>query len=150
MNKGAKGAPPAAESEADRSLLSLILDVADQLQARLENELQRSGLSSAKASTLNFLREAKDPLSLGELAAENACVRSNITQLVDRLENDGLVRRVSDPDDRRVRRAALTSEGRKACKDACAAISHQEKSVAAALSPEEAATLARLLRRLVA
>jgi DNA-binding MarR family transcriptional regulator len=149
MNKVTKGGRPGAESEADRSLLSLVLEVADELQGRLEDELARSGLSSAKASTLNLLREAKDPLTLGELATENACVRSNITQLVDRLENDGLVRRVSDPDDRRVRRATLTSEGRKACKDACAAISNQEKAVAAALSPEESATLARLLRRLV-
>jgi DNA-binding MarR family transcriptional regulator len=148
MNKVAKGAP-AAGTDSEKSLLFLVLDVAGQLENRLENELGRSGLSFAKATTLSFLRGAKDPLTLGELAVENACVRSNITQLVDRLEGDGLVRRVNDPDDRRVRRAALTSEGRRACKDACAAITSQEKAVAAALTADEAATLARLLRRLV-
>ena len=147
MTKAAK-APPAVE--ASGSLLSLVLDVAHELETRLEDALAERGLSGAKASTLNFLAEAKDPLSLSELAHENACVRSNITQLVDRLETDGLVRRVNDPDDRRIRRAALTSDGRKACKDACRVITAQEQAVAATLSPDETATLARLLRRLLA
>ncbi|HMH19154.1 MAG TPA: MarR family transcriptional regulator, partial [Burkholderiales bacterium] len=40
------------------------------------------------------------------------CVRSNITQLMDRLEADGLVRRVEDLADRRAVRAALTPLGR--------------------------------------
>jgi DNA-binding MarR family transcriptional regulator len=39
-------------------------------------------------------------------------VRSNITQLVDRLESDKLVRRVDDPKDRRSLRAAITPLGR--------------------------------------
>jgi DNA-binding MarR family transcriptional regulator len=41
-----------------------------------------------------------------------ACVRSNMTQLIDRLEADKLVRRVDDPGDRRSIRAELTKEGR--------------------------------------
>jgi DNA-binding MarR family transcriptional regulator len=40
------------------------------------------------------------------------CVRSNITQLVDRLEADGLVRRVEDPEDRRAVRAVVTPLGK--------------------------------------
>jgi DNA-binding MarR family transcriptional regulator len=40
------------------------------------------------------------------------CVRSNITQLVDRLEADGLVRRVEDPEDRRAVRAVVTPRGK--------------------------------------
>lgn len=39
------------------------------------------------------------------------CVRSNVTQLMDRLEAEGLVRRVRDPRDRRAVRAALTRLG---------------------------------------
>jgi len=39
-------------------------------------------------------------------------VRSNITQLVDRLESEKLVKRVDDPDDRRSLRAAITPLGR--------------------------------------
>jgi DNA-binding MarR family transcriptional regulator len=52
-----------------------------------------------------------EPLSLGECAARMTCVRSNITQLMDRLESDGLVQRVEDPNDRRAVRAAITPMG---------------------------------------
>ena len=39
------------------------------------------------------------------------CVRSNITQLVDRLEAEGLVRRVDNPSDRRGVMATATPLG---------------------------------------
>lgn len=70
------------------------------------------GLSMAKHSALSRLQEAGEPLTLSELAERLSCVRSNITQLVDRLEADGLVRRVADPSDRRSVRAELTALGR--------------------------------------
>jgi DNA-binding MarR family transcriptional regulator len=48
---------------------------------------------------------------LSECAKKMTCVRSNITQLMDRLEADGLVRRVEDPQDRRSVKAAVTRLG---------------------------------------
>ena len=65
----------------------------------------------AKHGALTKLEEAGEPLTLSELAERLSCVRSNITQLVDRLEADGLVRRVADPADRRSVRAELTKLG---------------------------------------
>jgi DNA-binding MarR family transcriptional regulator len=145
-----KSARAPAEADANGSLMSLVMDVADQLGARLEAELAKNGLSWAKAAALECLAAASDPLTLGELAHENECVRSNITQLVDRLEGDGLVRRVNDPDDRRVRRAALTTSGRKACKEASRVLAAQEQALSRVLTAEEAQTLTRLLRKLLA
>jgi len=81
------------------------------LEDRLEEAMGRVGLSGARYGVLDQLARARDPLALGELAERLSCVRSNITQLVDRLEADGLVRRVSDPDDRRSIRAELTEAG---------------------------------------
>ena len=69
-------------------------------------------MSVAKHSALSKLAEAGEPLTLGELAERLSCVRSNITQLVDRLEADGLVKRMADPADRRSVRAELTPLGR--------------------------------------
>jgi DNA-binding MarR family transcriptional regulator len=54
-----------------------------------------------------------EPTSLSELAEKFTCVRSNVTQLVDRLEADGLVKRTDDPADRRAVRAEVTGLGRK-------------------------------------
>ena len=70
------------------------------------------GLSMAKHSALTKLEEAVRHETLSELAEMLSCVRSNITQLVDRLESDGFVRRVADPSDRRSVRAELTDLGR--------------------------------------
>jgi hypothetical protein len=63
----------------------------------------------AKFGALTHLVRAGEPLSLANAPRGMTCVRSNITQLVDRLEADGLVRRVDDPTDRRGVRAADTS-----------------------------------------
>lgn len=88
-----------------------ILHAAQQIEEKLESALGSVGLSMAKHSALSKLAEAGEPLTLGDLAERLSCVRSNITQLVDRLEADGLVRRFDDPADRRSVRAELTPLG---------------------------------------
>lgn len=89
-----------------------ILHAAKAIEDRIESALGSIGLSMAKHSALSRLEEAGEPLTLSELAEKLSCVRSNITQLIDRLESDGLVRRIADPDDRRSVRAELTPLGR--------------------------------------
>ena len=92
-------------------LLASVLHVAGLIQDRLEVSLEPTGLSLAKLGALRHLAEANEPLALGQLAERIACVKSNVTQLVDRLEADRLVRRVPDPSDRRSVRAEITPEG---------------------------------------
>src|SRR5437016_5143384 len=83
------------------------------MEARLEEALEPLGLSIAKLKVLATLVAAGEPLPLHALAEHAACVRSNITQLMDRLEAEKLVVRVDDPRDRRSIRAELTAEGRR-------------------------------------
>src|SRR5712692_8462451 len=90
---------------ATQQVFFLLLKAAHALEDRLESTLGEVDLSAAKFGALSKLVAAGEPLPLSELAARVACVRSNITQLVDRLEDDGLVRRISDPSDRRSVRA---------------------------------------------
>ena len=51
------------------------------------------------------------PTPLGDLAEDLDTTPRNITGLVDNLERDGLVCRVSDPEDRRSVQAQLTPAG---------------------------------------
>ena len=88
-----------------------MLQAARSVQERLESRLEAIGLSSAKYLALDALVQAGKPLALSELAGCLKCVRSNVTQLADRLEADGLVRRVDDPSDRRAIRAVVTPVG---------------------------------------
>jgi DNA-binding MarR family transcriptional regulator len=89
-----------------------LMQAAQAVEAQLEGALAEVDLSGPKFAALTHLVEAGEPVSLGELAAQCACVRSNITQLVDRLEAEKMVRRVDDPADRRSLRAAITPLGR--------------------------------------
>src|SRR5260370_10490286 len=95
---GKVAARPAAPPASDPIVLS-VLGTAHALEARLEAALGRVGLSLAKLGLLQHLAAAGAPLALRELAERHCCVRSNITQLCDRLGKDGADRRRSDPDD---------------------------------------------------
>jgi DNA-binding MarR family transcriptional regulator len=95
----------------ERIAFSLI-HAAHSIEGRFEEVLATVDLSSAKFAALSVLVAAGQPLSLGELAGKLTCVRSNVTQLVDRLEADGLVKRTDDPVDRRGVRAEVTPLGR--------------------------------------
>ncbi|OLC68891.1 MAG: hypothetical protein AUH79_02555 [Betaproteobacteria bacterium 13_1_40CM_4_64_4] len=100
-----------SQGEKDRQLMFSLIYTGHAVEQRLEEALAQVGLSLAKFGALTHLVEAGEPISLSECAAKMTCVRSNITQLVDRLEADGLAKRVEDPSDRRAVRAAVTPLG---------------------------------------
>jgi len=104
------GQSHAAPASGDTVVFAL-LHSAHLLESRLEASLEIVGLSLAKYGVLTLLANAGGPISLSQLAAKQSCVRSNMTQLVDRLEADGLVRRIDQPSDRRVVLAELTPLG---------------------------------------
>src|SRR5947209_6854976 len=93
-------------------LLAALMQSAKLAEARAHAALAAVGLSVPKFQALKNLVEAGGSLSLGQLAERQACVKSNVTQLVDRLAADGLVRRVRDPQDRRSIVAEITDSGR--------------------------------------
>lgn len=94
----------------DQALNSL-LQAAHRWEDRLEGALGTINLSATKLGVLTELVQAGGSLTLGELADRIHCVRSNVTQLMDRLEAEGLVRRANHASDRRRIRAELTQEG---------------------------------------
>jgi DNA-binding MarR family transcriptional regulator len=112
---------------------------------RLEAALEPLGLSVAKFRVLQKLVEAGEPLPLGTLAEHAACVRSNITQLIDRLEAEKLVARADDPRDRRSVRAELTREGRARHAAAERAVDQAERDLFSALTAAQQAQLIQLL-----
>jgi DNA-binding MarR family transcriptional regulator len=88
-----------------------LIGVAHEIERQFEDALATVNLSGAKFAALSVLVSQDGPVSLSELALKLTCVRSNITQLIDRLEKDGLVKRTDDPTDRRGVRAEVTSVG---------------------------------------
>ncbi len=130
--------------------LATLLHAAGAAQGKVEAELGSIGLSLAKLAALKVLSEAGESLPLTQLADRLACVKSNITQLVDRLVADGLVRRLADPNDRRARLATLTASGRKACQEGSRIQETAEKDLLGRLSAAELRQLADLLTKITA
>ena len=133
-----------------RTGLFAVLHASSVLEGRVEAKLSEVGLSLAKLAALHHLTEAGESLPLGQLADRLACVKSNVTQLVDRLETDGLVNRTFDPNDRRSRLAVLTDAGRKAYAKGSEIQKQAEQELFAALTADETTTLHQLLEKLKA
>ena len=134
---------PAADT-----LVFSFLDAAQAVEARLEAAVSPTGLSLAKLAVLHILADAKEPLPLSDLATRQHCVRSNITQLVDRLENDGLVHRRTAPDDGRSVLAELTPTGVRAHTRGMRALAQARRAIVSMLDPDDAASLKSALKAL--
>jgi len=132
---------PAAADET----MFLLMHAAGTIEKRLEDALAGVGLSLAKFGALTFLVRAGEPLSLSECAAKMTCVRSNVTQLVDRLEADGLVRRVDNPSDRRGVMATPTPLGAERQAAGAKLVEEIKSQFARTLSGIDRAELARAL-----
>jgi DNA-binding MarR family transcriptional regulator len=72
----------------------------------------RWNLSPSQFNVLNLLRDHASGLSQTELSEALLTHRSNVTGLVDRLEERGLLERHSVPGDRRAYRVVLTQASR--------------------------------------
>ena len=127
--------------------LSTLLHAAYAAEAVVEARLAGIGLSMAKLQALKALSAAGESMPLSQLAERLACVKSNITQLVDRLEADGFVARQADPHDRRARLAVLTAPGRRACQEGAKLQDDAERALLGSLSATDAEQLTTLLAK---
>ena len=130
---------------APRAGLFSLIHAAAAAQAHVESRLASLGLSLPKLAALHHLTAAGGALPHGQLAERLSCVKSNITQLVDRLEADGLVTREADSGDRRSRLAVITASGQKAYDQGTRLQQQAEKEVFSDLSDEESRHLAVLV-----
>lgn len=93
------------EATADR-----LHSAAIRLLRRLRAEDRTSGLSGPRLSALSVIVFG-GPVSMSELAAAEQVRPPTISRLVRDLEAEGLVRRETDPQDRRVQRVSATAKG---------------------------------------
>ena len=106
-------------------------------------------LSTAKLGVLYQLMSMDEPVALGVLSEHLHCARSNVTQLIDRLERDNLLRRIPDPDDRRSVRAEITQEGRKRFQAGMKAAQDTWTAILSPLESGDQQDLGRILERMM-
>lgn len=90
----------------------------------------------------------KGSLPVNALAPLVNLTSGSMTTAIDRLQDRGLVRRASDPADRRARIVHLTADGRRLIERVFARHSADMEAITAVLTPAERETLLRLLRKL--
>jgi DNA-binding MarR family transcriptional regulator len=130
------------------TVLISVLNAASALESRVDARLASAGLSLPKLAALRALATADEALPLGQLAGRLACVKSNVTQLVERLEADGFAVRALDPTDRRSRLAAITDAGRRAYEEGVRILRAAEHDLFNALTADELDELARLIQKI--
>jgi DNA-binding MarR family transcriptional regulator len=138
----------AAEEHPGHELTAEVVGLMGELVAAFhqdyENAAADHSLTAAQAKVLALL--AREPQPMRHLAERLSCEPSNITGIVDRLENRGLVERIRGDRDRRVKLVRLTDPGRTAAEDLRCTLGFARAPLAA-LSPAEREQLRDLLRR---
>jgi DNA-binding MarR family transcriptional regulator len=104
VSRSARTIEPAVADLADR------LGVAAVRLARLLRQQDESQLSPTMRATLGTISR-EGPLTLGELAAIEQVAPPTVTKVVGKLEDQGLVDREADADDRRICRVSLSTNG---------------------------------------
>ena len=105
------GARP--DEHADIRLWLRLLFCAGNIESRLQSRINdRFGISLARFDLLAQLERSSDGLTMTELSRRMVVSNGATTSLVDRLEEDGLLKRLPHPADRRATIIRLTARGR--------------------------------------
>jgi MarR family 2-MHQ and catechol resistance regulon transcriptional repressor len=115
--------------------------------ARVEPRLVTAGLTPTQFGVLEAILH-KGPLSQRELGRKVLTSAGNMTDLVDKLETRGLVRRTRQKFDRRAVQVELTPQGRAVIEPLFAVHAQDIAAAMAGLSGEELRQLGALLRKL--
>jgi DNA-binding MarR family transcriptional regulator len=129
----------AISSEAWLLMSDLVLDF-----QRRRDVSDAVGISFGRARAVR--RVARQPMSMGELAAALAIDPPNATSLVDDLESQGLVRRRPHPSDRRAKVVEATRKGKELARRADEMLSTPPPALSE-LSVEDLDELRRILRK---
>ena len=127
-------------------LLELLYGVLRGVRRDAAARLELQGTTPGQLRLLRTLEKCDGPRRLGELAAALDVAPRSVTSKVDQAEEEGLVRRLPDPSDRRATLVELTPAGASIVEQAASQRHEYVSSRLARLSPEEQAELLRLLR----
>jgi DNA-binding MarR family transcriptional regulator len=111
------------DAAAGMEVVTTVMRVHQLLLASVDEVLDPFGLTFARFELLTLLSFTKEgEMPLGKLGARLQVHPTSVTNAVDRLEREGLVRRAPHPTDRRAVLAAITPEGLELAREAAGAL----------------------------
>lgn len=96
----------------EESVGYLMKQVVELLSRALDQRMEEYSLTDAQWKPLLMLQRHTVETATG-LARCVGCDAGAVTRMVDRLEDKGLVRRIRNPDDRRIQNIELTDDGKR-------------------------------------
>jgi DNA-binding MarR family transcriptional regulator len=130
-------------------LADAVQAVSRRLRHGAKERLAPHGLTPGQSRALSVLAREDRPVRMAELADLLRVVPRSATGVVDGLVEAGLVRRDTDPDDRRSVLVSLTDGGRARLEDIAAARRATAEDLFGALPEEDRRRLLRLLERVL-
>jgi MarR family 2-MHQ and catechol resistance regulon transcriptional repressor len=112
-----------------------------------ERSIEDTGLGLTDFAALEALLH-KGPQTITEIQNRVLLASGSMTAAVDRLEEKGLIRRTSAPEDRRAKVLKLTPEGRRVVQKAYDRHAADLESAMTVLSPSEKQELRAMLKKL--
>ncbi|WP_394613271.1 MarR family winged helix-turn-helix transcriptional regulator [Lentzea sp. JNUCC 0626] len=126
----------------------LLHRAAQRVGASFAEEITKFGISLRGQLVLQALANEEVQRTQLKLGAMLGLDKTTLTSELDKLERAGLVMRVPDPNDRRVRTPVITDKGRALQKEAGDALAEVERAYQARYSAEEMAVIRKVLQDL--
>lgn len=145
----ASPAPHALDAPPWQRIETTMMSTARDIRAAYDNCFEPLNLSLSQASLVGYIAE-NGPMNQTQLAGALVLGRAATGSLVDQLEERGLVRRVPDPDDRRVWLVENTAHGADIAVEIVNIDEQLRKRVRVGISRQERQQLADLLLRMSA
>ena len=133
----------------ERDLVSGVIQLSNLLMRHLAPIFEKAKVTPQQWAILASLAAADQPLSLAGLARTMLVSKQNMTGMVARLEQLGLIARQGDPDDLRSSRLTLTRRGRAAVEKLRPAYDAWRRELAGDLAERDVAALTRTVDRLI-
>jgi DNA-binding MarR family transcriptional regulator len=120
------------------------------IHRRVDRAMTRQGASLARTKMLVYIRQYAGTARAADIAEMFDLAPRTVTESLDSLERDRLIVRTSDPQDRRVKRLAITPLGESAIAATEPLRKELMEEICAALSEADRVHMQDMLQRLVA
>ena len=132
----------------ERELVAGVIQLGNLLMRNLAPLFEKANITPQQWAVLATIGDA--PMNLASVARKLAVSKQNMTGMMSRLEQLGLVERSENPQDLRASRVQLTRRGRGVIEKLAPAYAEWQKNLGREIGERELQTLTRVINRLIA
>lgn len=120
------------------------------IRHRLDAISAESGITPAQGRTLQYIAGQNRPVYQRDIEEEYGLRAASASQMLQGMEDAGLIRREVDEHDRRKKRIVIPEEKRGVCETMIAQIAEMETQMIEGIEPEKLAVFIEVTERMIA